>query len=147
MRATCSAPRLPAQVTRYLPCHRADFLRRGSLSVAILIQTPVLAYTWRKPGRIVQEVGIWIEVEPAMTLQFAVLGSGSRGNSALVSHEGGTGLLIDIGLGPRALEQRLASVQSNWSRISAVLLTHTPATTSSRPRCRPWCGAVHALLS
>ena len=93
--------------------------------MAILIQTPVLAYTWRKPGRIVQEVGIWIEVEPAMTLQFAVLGSGSRGNSALVSHEGGTGLLIDIGLGPRALEQRLASVQSNWSRISAVLLTHT----------------------
>ena len=60
-----------------------------------------------------------------MTLQFAVLGSGSRGNSALVCHDGGTGLLIDIGLGPRALDQRLASVQSDWSRISAVLLTHT----------------------
>ncbi len=60
-----------------------------------------------------------------MTLQFAVLGSGSRGNSALVCHDGGTGLLIDIGLGPRALDQRLASVQSDWSRISAILLTHT----------------------
>ncbi len=60
-----------------------------------------------------------------MTLQFAVLGSGSRGNSALICHEGGTGLLIDIGLGPRTLDQRLASVQSAWSRISAVLLTHT----------------------
>ncbi len=60
-----------------------------------------------------------------MTLQFAVLGSGSRGNAALVCQEGGTGVLIDIGLGPRALEQRLASVQSDWSRISAVLLTHT----------------------
>ncbi len=60
-----------------------------------------------------------------MTLQFAVLGSGSRGNSALVCHDGGTGLLIDIGLGPRALDQRLASVKSDWSRINAVIVTHT----------------------
>lgn len=60
-----------------------------------------------------------------MIFQFAVLGSGSRGNSALVCQEGGAGLLIDIGLGPRVLDQRLASVDSDWSRISAVLLTHT----------------------
>jgi phosphoribosyl 1,2-cyclic phosphodiesterase len=84
-----------------------------------------MAYTWRKPGGIEQEVGAWSEVEPDMTLQFAVLGSGSRGNSALVCHDGGAGLLIDIGLGPRVLDQRLASVQSDWSRISAVVLTHT----------------------
>ena len=91
----------------------------------ILIETPVMPYTWRKPGRIEQEAGDWSEVEPDMTLQFAVLGSGSRGNSALVCHDGGTGLLIDIGLGPRVIDQRLASVQSDWSRISAVVLTHT----------------------
>ncbi len=60
-----------------------------------------------------------------MTLQFAVLASGSRGNSALVCQDGGAGLLIDIGLGPRALDQRLSSVSSDWSRISAVVLTHT----------------------
>lgn len=91
----------------------------------ILIETPVMAYTWRKPGGVVQEVGGWTEVETDMTLQFAVLGSGSRGNSALVCQDGGTGLLIDIGLGPRVLDQRLASVHSDWSRISAVVLTHT----------------------
>jgi phosphoribosyl 1,2-cyclic phosphodiesterase len=60
-----------------------------------------------------------------MTIQFAVLASGSRGNSALICDEGGAGLLIDIGLGPRVLEQRLASVGSDWSRIAAVILTHT----------------------
>jgi phosphoribosyl 1,2-cyclic phosphodiesterase len=57
--------------------------------------------------------------------QFAVLGSGSRGNAALVCHEGGAGLLIDIGLGPRVLDQRLESVGAGWANISAVLLTHT----------------------
>jgi phosphoribosyl 1,2-cyclic phosphodiesterase len=60
-----------------------------------------------------------------MTIQFAVLASGSRGNSALICNEGGTGLLIDVGLGPRVLDQRLASVKSDWSRITAVILTHT----------------------
>lgn len=60
-----------------------------------------------------------------MIFQFAVLGSGSRGNSSLVCQEGGAGLLIDIGLGPRVLDQRLASVGADWSRITAVLLTHT----------------------
>lgn len=61
-----------------------------------------------------------------MTFQFAVLGSGSRGNSALFCHQG-DGLLIDVGLGPRALADRLASVGSDWSRIRAALLTHTHA--------------------
>ena len=66
-----------------------------------------------------------IEVEPEMTFQFAVLGSGSRGNSSLIRHEGGVGLLIDIGLGPRVMDQRLESVGADWSRITAVVLTHT----------------------
>lgn len=59
-----------------------------------------------------------------MTFQFAMLGSGSRGNSALFAHQG-DGLLIDVGLGPRALGDRLESVGSDWSRIRAVVLTHT----------------------
>jgi phosphoribosyl 1,2-cyclic phosphodiesterase len=33
--------------------------------------------------------------------------------------------LIDIGLGPRVLAERLKSVGSDWSQISAVALTHT----------------------
>lgn len=59
-----------------------------------------------------------------MTFQFAVLGSGSRGNSALFCHQG-DGILIDVGLGPRVLAERLESVGSCWSRVRAVLLTHT----------------------
>jgi phosphoribosyl 1,2-cyclic phosphodiesterase len=60
-----------------------------------------------------------------MTFQFAVLGSGSRGNSSLIRHEAGVGLLIDIGLGPRVIDQRLQSVGADWSGITAVVLTHT----------------------
>lgn len=59
-----------------------------------------------------------------MPVQFAVLASGSAGNAALVQAEG-AGLLIDLGLGPRALAQRLESVGSGWGRIGAALLTHT----------------------
>jgi ribonuclease BN (tRNA processing enzyme) len=59
-----------------------------------------------------------------MALQFAVLASGSRGNATLV-RSGGSGVLIDLGIGPRALEGRLASVESSWSHIGCALLTHT----------------------
>ncbi|MDG3003838.1 MBL fold metallo-hydrolase [Paludisphaera mucosa] len=59
-----------------------------------------------------------------MTFQFAVLGSGSKGNSALFRQQG-AGLLIDAGLGVRLLAERLASVGSDWSHLSAVVLTHT----------------------
>lgn len=59
-----------------------------------------------------------------MPVQFAMLASGSRGNAALV-RAGGAGLLIDFGLGPRALSARLASVGSGWDQIAAALLTHT----------------------
>ncbi len=57
-------------------------------------------------------------------VQFAFLASGSRGNAALVRGEG-LGLLIDAGLGPRALGDRLASVGAGWNAIGAVVLTHT----------------------
>jgi phosphoribosyl 1,2-cyclic phosphodiesterase len=59
-----------------------------------------------------------------MPLQFAVLASGSRGNATLVK-TGGSGLLVDFGIGPRAIERRLASVGSAWADIRAVVLTHT----------------------
>jgi phosphoribosyl 1,2-cyclic phosphodiesterase len=59
-----------------------------------------------------------------MSVQFAMLASGSRGNAALV-RAAGTGLLIDVGLRPRALAGRLASVGAGWGDLSAALLTHT----------------------
>jgi phosphoribosyl 1,2-cyclic phosphodiesterase len=59
-----------------------------------------------------------------MTIQFAVLASGSRGNSSLIQ-AGHAGLLIDLGLGAKTLEKRLESVGSNLARIGAAVLTHT----------------------
>jgi phosphoribosyl 1,2-cyclic phosphodiesterase len=61
-----------------------------------------------------------------MAVQFAVLSSGSRGNSTLVCGRG-AGLLIDVGIGPKTLGDRLESVGSSWSRIASVVLTHTHA--------------------
>jgi phosphoribosyl 1,2-cyclic phosphodiesterase len=59
-----------------------------------------------------------------MPVQFAMLASGSKGNAALVQ-SGGAGLLVDAGLTPRKMAERLASVGSGWHRIACVLLTHT----------------------
>ena len=59
-----------------------------------------------------------------MPVQFAVLASGSKGNSTLVRGRG-AGVLIDVGIGPRALGHRLESVGASWSAIAAVALTHT----------------------
>jgi phosphoribosyl 1,2-cyclic phosphodiesterase len=58
-----------------------------------------------------------------MTLRFTVLASGSSGNASLVQTDRMT-LLLDIGLGPRELAERLAGVGTAWSAIRAVLLTH-----------------------
>jgi phosphoribosyl 1,2-cyclic phosphodiesterase len=59
-----------------------------------------------------------------MSVQFAVLASGSRGNATLV-RSGKIALLIDLGIGPRTLDTRLASVGSGWDDIAAAVLTHT----------------------
>jgi phosphoribosyl 1,2-cyclic phosphodiesterase len=59
-----------------------------------------------------------------MPLQFTVLASGSAGNATLLEVDG-FGVLIDAGLGPRQLSQRLAAVGASWQRVHAVLLTHT----------------------
>jgi phosphoribosyl 1,2-cyclic phosphodiesterase len=61
---------------------------------------------------------------PSGSVQFAVLASGSKGNSTLVRGPG-AGLLVDVGIGPKALGERLASVGASWSLVGAVVLTHT----------------------
>lgn len=58
-----------------------------------------------------------------MSLRFRVLGSGSTGNATLV--EGGdTRILIDAGLGPRSLAERLQSAGVDPASLSAVFLSH-----------------------
>jgi phosphoribosyl 1,2-cyclic phosphodiesterase len=58
-----------------------------------------------------------------MILRFRVLGSGSSGNATLI--EGGsTRLLIDAGLGPRSLADRVKSAGVDPGSISALLVSH-----------------------
>jgi phosphoribosyl 1,2-cyclic phosphodiesterase len=53
-----------------------------------------------------------------------MLASGSSGNAGWLQ-VGNHGLLIDAGLGPRRLGERLSVVGAHWRQVSAVLLTHT----------------------
>jgi phosphoribosyl 1,2-cyclic phosphodiesterase len=59
----------------------------------------------------------------AAGLRFRVLGSGSTGNATLVEG-GGSRLLVDAGLGPRQLAERLASAAVDPASIEAVLVSH-----------------------
>jgi hypothetical protein len=59
-----------------------------------------------------------------MAARFTVLASGSSGNASLVELDG-FGLLVDCGLGPRALASRLAAIGLSWQAVSAVVVTHT----------------------
>ncbi|SMF43871.1 Phosphoribosyl 1,2-cyclic phosphodiesterase [Alteromonadaceae bacterium Bs31] len=56
-------------------------------------------------------------------MHFAVLGSGSKGNSTLI-RAGETLLLLDCGFTVKELEQRLLQLEVNASQLNAVLLTH-----------------------
>ncbi|MBI3406857.1 MAG: MBL fold metallo-hydrolase [Planctomycetes bacterium] len=56
-------------------------------------------------------------------MRFHVLGSGSAGNASLLT-AGGFGVLIDLGFGPRALDQRLDAVGASWQHVHAAVLTH-----------------------
>jgi phosphoribosyl 1,2-cyclic phosphodiesterase len=56
-------------------------------------------------------------------LRFRVLGSGSSGNATLVEG-GGTRILIDAGLSPRALAERLQSAGVEPSSLAAVVISH-----------------------
>ena len=58
-----------------------------------------------------------------MTLRFASIGSGSKGN-CLVAEVGTTRVLLDCGLSPRETERRLAKIGLAPSDISAILVTH-----------------------
>jgi phosphoribosyl 1,2-cyclic phosphodiesterase len=59
-----------------------------------------------------------------MTLRFTVLASGSSGNASLVEADG-FGVLLDAGIGPRTLAQRLTLIGASWRQVHAMVLTHT----------------------
>ena len=72
-----------------------------------------------------------------MTARLTILASGSAGNSALVECDG-VRWLIDLGLEPKELDARLATVDAEWSQIRGVLLTHRHSdhwTPKSLSRC------------
>lgn len=56
-------------------------------------------------------------------MQFASLGSGSRGNGTLV-RDGDTLLLVDCGFSLREVERRLQRLEVDPVQISAILVTH-----------------------
>ena len=58
-----------------------------------------------------------------MSLRFRVLGSGSTGNATLVEGDG-TAVLIDAGLGPRSLAERLLSAGVDPASLRAILVSH-----------------------
>jgi phosphoribosyl 1,2-cyclic phosphodiesterase len=61
-----------------------------------------------------------------MTLRFAALGSGSRGNAALVEF-GSTLLMIDCGLPRKAVEERIRALDREPRDVTAILVTHEHA--------------------
>jgi phosphoribosyl 1,2-cyclic phosphodiesterase len=58
-----------------------------------------------------------------VTLRFASIGSGSKGN-CLVAEVGSTRVLLDCGLSPRETEKRLARIGLAPADISGILVTH-----------------------
>jgi phosphoribosyl 1,2-cyclic phosphodiesterase len=56
-------------------------------------------------------------------LRFRVLGSGSGGNATLIE-AAGTRVLVDAGLGPRVLAERLVSAGVDPASLAAVLVSH-----------------------
>ena len=56
-------------------------------------------------------------------MQFAILGSGSRGNATLIRY-GKTCLMVDCGFSVKETESRLAKLAINAQDITAVLVTH-----------------------
>jgi phosphoribosyl 1,2-cyclic phosphodiesterase len=58
-----------------------------------------------------------------VTLRFASLGSGSKGN-CMVAEAGGTRVLLDCGLAPRETERRLARLGLAPGDLAGILVTH-----------------------
>jgi phosphoribosyl 1,2-cyclic phosphodiesterase len=61
-----------------------------------------------------------------VTLRFASLASGSRGNAALIEF-GSTLLMVDCGLPTKVVEERLRAVDREPRDITAILVTHEHA--------------------
>jgi len=59
-------------------------------------------------------------------MQFASLGSGSRGNATLISHHDTT-LLVDCGFSAKETEKRLQAIQFDVADLSAIVVTHEHA--------------------
>ncbi len=59
-------------------------------------------------------------------MQIASLGSGSKGNATIISHENTT-LMVDCGFSLRQFEQRLSRLDLSPHQIDAILLTHEHA--------------------
>jgi phosphoribosyl 1,2-cyclic phosphodiesterase len=57
-------------------------------------------------------------------LRACVLGSGSKGNATWLEREGGAAVLLDAGLGPRALESRIKAAGRHPDQLAAIFLTH-----------------------
>jgi phosphoribosyl 1,2-cyclic phosphodiesterase len=58
-----------------------------------------------------------------VTLRFASIGSGSKGN-CLVAEVGNTRVLLDCGLSPREVERRLARIGLTPADITGIIVTH-----------------------
>ena len=56
-------------------------------------------------------------------MQFASLGSGSRGNSTLIEADG-TAILVDCGFSMRETERRLQRLTREIQQVTAILVTH-----------------------
>jgi len=56
-------------------------------------------------------------------MRFALLGSGSRGNAALIC-SGATRVLLDCGLGLAEVRRRLARLQVDAAELDAIVVTH-----------------------
>ena len=57
------------------------------------------------------------------SMEFSVLGSGSKGNAVFV-RSGETGVLIDAGFSGKQIETRMQSIGRGLVDINAILLTH-----------------------
>ncbi|MGL4422277.1 MAG: MBL fold metallo-hydrolase, partial [Gemmataceae bacterium] len=65
------------------------------------------------------------EFTSRMIPSWTILGSGSAGNASFLQTTPTSGVLVDCGLGPRILGDRLRAIGLSWAYVRAVILTHT----------------------
>ncbi|HJM23371.1 MAG TPA: MBL fold metallo-hydrolase, partial [Candidatus Thalassarchaeum sp.] len=83
-----------------------------------------------------------------MGMEITHLGSGSRGNSTLLS-SGGTRALVDCGFSLRQMESRLLLAGVEPQSIDAILVTHhhSDHSNSAKRASDKWEAVLHANLS